>query len=73
MKKYLTLILTAFVLTACTEQQLNDCYYTDTCNKAYQYVVSEPVEVTYKNIVYTTVYEPKTYKTTNYTKYRYCN
>jgi len=35
------------------------------------YTVSEPVEVLYKNVTYTTVYEPKTYSETSYVKKPY--
>ena len=35
------------------------------------YTVSEPVEVLYKNVTYTTVYEPKTYSETTYVKKPY--
>ena len=41
---------------------------------SYAYTVSEPVEVIYKNTTYRTVYEPKTYSTTDYVKKPYsCN
>ncbi len=39
------------------------------CSKSY--TVSEPVEVVYKNVTYTTVYEPKTYSNTTYVKKPY--
>ena len=35
------------------------------------YTVTEPVEVLYKNVTYTTVYEPKTYSETSYVKKPY--
>ena len=35
------------------------------------YTVTEPVEVVYKNVTYTTVYEPKTYSDTTYVKKPY--
>ena len=35
------------------------------------YTVSEPVEVIYKNTVYKTVYEPKTYSTVSFVKKPY--
>lgn len=35
------------------------------------YTVSEPVEVIYKNTVYRTVYEPKTYSTVSFVKKPY--
>lgn len=41
----------------------------DACSKSY--TVSEPVEVIYKNVTYTTVYEPKTYSNTTYVKKPY--
>ena len=43
------------------------------CNScgAQKYTVSEPVEVVYKNVTYTTVYEPKTYSETTYVKKPY--
>lgn len=42
----------------------------NTCG-SHSYTVSEPVEVVYKNITYTTVYEPKTYSNTTYVKKPY--
>ena len=42
----------------------------NTCG-AHSYTVSEPVEVVYKNVTYTTVYEPKTYSNTTYVKKPY--
>ena len=43
------------------------------CNScgSHSYTVSEPVEVVYKNVTYTTVYEPKTYSNTTYVKKPY--
>ena len=43
------------------------------CNScgAHSYTVEEPVEVLYKNVTYTTVYEPKTYSETSYVKKPY--
>ena len=41
----------------------------NSCTKSY--TVSEPVEVVYKNVTYTTVYEPKTYSNTTYVKKPY--
>lgn len=43
------------------------------CNSCgpHSYTVSEPVEVVYKNVTYTTVYEPKTYSDTTYVKKPY--
>ena len=43
------------------------------CNScgSHSYTVSEPVEVVYKNITYTTVYEPKTYSNPTYVKKPY--
>ena len=35
------------------------------------YTVTEPVEVVYKNVTYTTVYEPKTFSNTTYEKKPY--
>ncbi len=35
------------------------------------YTVEEPVEILYKNVTYTTVYEPKTYSETSYVKKPY--
>ena len=35
------------------------------------YTVTEPVEVLYKNVTYTTVYEPKTYSETTFVKKPY--
>ena len=43
------------------------------CNScgSHSYTVSEPVEVVYKNVTYTTVYEPKTYSNTTFVKKPY--
>ena len=38
---------------------------------SHSYTVSEPVEVVYKNVTYTTVYEPKTFSSTSYVKKPY--
>lgn len=38
---------------------------------SHSYTVSEPVEVVYKNVTYTTVYEPKTYSSTSFVKKPY--
>ena len=42
----------------------------NTCGP-HSYTVSEPVEVVYKNVTYTTVYEPKTYSNTTFVKKPY--
>lgn len=42
----------------------------NTCGP-HSYTVEEPVEVLYKNVTYTTVYEPKTYSETSYVKKPY--
>ena len=75
MKKYLTVAALALCLTACVEQTETRCVYPNCWDGALQYTVSEPVETIYKNTTYTTyttVYEPKTYATTTYTKCKYC-
>ena len=69
MKKLLSVIAIGLVLSACAETQTTECAYTN-CYGAYQYTVSEPVETIYRNTTYTTVYEPKTYATTTYTRCR---
>ena len=71
MKKYLAVAALTLCLTACAEQTETNCVYPS-CWNGYQYTVSEPVETIYKNTNYTTVYEPKTYATTTYTKCKYC-
>ena len=68
MKKYLTLIALTLVLGACAEQTETRCVYPNCWNGALHYTVSEPVETIYRNTTYTTVYEPKTYATTTYTR-----
>ena len=46
--------------------------YNDNCNTcSTSYTVSTPVEVIYKNTTYTTVYEPKTYTSTSYSRKPY--
>ncbi len=42
----------------------------NTCGP-HSYTVTEPVEVVYKNVTYTTVYEPKTYSNTTFVKKPY--
>jgi hypothetical protein len=44
----------------------NNC---NTCSTSY--TVKKPVEVIYKNVTYTTVYEPKTYEKTTYERKPY--
>lgn len=41
----------------------------DSCSSSY--TVREPVEVIYKDVTYTTVYEPKTYQSVKYTRKPY--
>lgn len=44
----------------------------NTCNTCTtSYTVSKPVEVIYKDITYTTVYEPKTYEEVSYSRKPY--
>lgn len=46
--------------------------YNDNCNTcSTSYTVSTPVEVIYKDTTYTTVYEPKTYISTSYSRKPY--
>lgn len=46
--------------------------YNNECNTcSTSYTVSKPVEVIYKNITYTTVYEPKTYEEVSYSRKPY--
>ena len=73
MKKYLTVVAVALTLCACAEQTEPGCVYPSCYNGALQYTVSEPVETIYRNTTYTTVFEPKTYTTTTYTRCKYCN
>ena len=68
MKKYLAIVAVAALLTGCVEHQNDRCVYPNCWNGALQYTVSEPVETIYRNTTYTTVYEPKTYATTTYTR-----
>ena len=72
MKKVLAVVAVGMVLSACVEHQDYRCVYPNCYNGALQYTVSEPVETIYRNTTYTTVYEPKTYATTTYTKCKYC-
>lgn len=69
MKKILAVVAVGLALSACVEHQADRCVYPN-CYGSYQYTVSEPVETIYKNTTYTTVYEPKTYATTTYTRCR---
>lgn len=47
-------------------------YTNNTCNTCTtSYTVSKPVEVIYKDITYTTVYEPKTYERVSYSRKPY--
>ena len=71
MKKYLSFAVLTLLLGACAEQTETKCVYPNCWNGALQYTVSEPVETIYRNTTYTTVYEPKTYATTTYTKCKY--
>ena len=54
-------------------QQMPAAPVAQPCNTCgpHSYTVSEPVEVVYKNVTYTTVYEPKTYSDTTYVKKPY--
>lgn len=69
MKKILGLICVLFMMSACSSTMCNTCQ-----NRHEQsYVVSQPVEVIYRNTTYKTVYEPKTYKKVTYEKKPYSN
>ncbi len=72
MKKCMAVVALALTLCACADQIETKCVYPSCWDGALQYTVSEPVETIYKNTTYTTVYEPKTYATTTYTKCKYC-
>lgn len=72
MIKKLSLFLVLLALSGCAskevmpqqvlvERPVNVC---DTCTQSY--TVRTPVQVVYKNITYTTVYEPKTFTKTSY-------
>lgn len=63
MKKLLFLVL--LFITACASESCN----TNKCSTTH--VIRKPVEVIYENTTYTTVYEPKTYKTITYEKKPY--
>jgi len=62
MKKILCLLLPLFVI-GCANETCNTCIASRT--------VRRPVEVIYENTTYTTVYEPKTYKSVTYEKKPY--
>lgn len=62
MKKILFLLLPLLV-SACATETCSTCTASRT--------VRRPVEVIYENITYTTIYEPKTYKTVTYEKKPY--
>lgn len=72
MKKVLLVAVMVLSLAACVEHQEAKCVYPSCWDGALQYTVSEPVETIYKNTTYTTVFEPKTYVETSYTKCKYC-
>jgi len=46
--------------------------YNNECNTcSTSYTISKPVEVIYKDVTYTTVYEPKTYEEVSYSRKPY--
>ena len=49
----------------------NVSYYNECNTCTTSYTVSKPVEVIYKDITYTTVYEPKTYEEVSYSRKPY--
>lgn len=49
----------------------NVSYYNECNTCSTSYTVSKPVEVIYKDITYTTVYEPKTYEEVSYSRKPY--
>lgn len=54
------------------QTQANTTVYTSSCNTcSTSYTVSKPVEVIYRDITYTTVYEPKTYESVSYSRKPY--
>lgn len=59
-------LLLTLLISACTTD--NMCS-SPKCSSSY--TVKEPVEVIYQNTTYTTVYEPKTYKSTRYERVPY--
>ena len=50
-------------------QKVYTSNYCNTCSTSY--TVSKPVEVIYKDVTYTTVYEPKTYESVSYSRKPY--
>lgn len=83
MKKILMLSL--ILLSACTYYEVEGIqptqkvqetkpvvtYYNECSTCSTSYTVSKPVEVIYKDITYTTVYEPKTYQQVSYSRKPY--
>lgn len=81
MKRFILCLV--LLLGACTTTQQNvqqsptyvethgsySRYNCNTCSTSY--TVSKPVEVIYKDTTYTTVYEPKTYSSTSYSRKPY--
>lgn len=71
MSKVLGAMVVVTMMSACSSSR--EIVYTDhNCNTCTtSYTVSKPVEVIYKDVTYTTVYEPKTYKSTSFTRKPY--
>ena len=80
MKKLLSLIV-IIGLMGCASNEIQQsstyvetscAYTTNNCNTcSSSYTIRKPVEVIYKNVTYTTVYEPKTYEKTTYERKPY--
>ena len=80
MKKLLSLIV-IIGLMGCASNEIQQSptyvetsgvYTTNNCNTcSSSYTIRKPVEVIYKNVTYTTVYEPKTYEKTTYERKPY--
>ena len=80
MKKLLSL-LAIIGLMGCASNEVTETptyietggsYVRNSCNTcSTSYTVKKPVEVIYKNVTYTTVYEPKTYERTSYERKPY--
>jgi len=69
MNKVLFLVL---LLSACASNDMTCPANVNSPNcGSHSYTTSEPVEVIYRNVTYTTVYEPKTYSTTKYVRRPY--
>lgn len=79
MKKILSIIaILGLIGCASNEPVQSETYvqssgvYTSGCNTcSTSYTVSKPVEVIYKDTTYTTVYEPRTYERSSYSRRPY--